>query len=174
MRLGEGGAQRLIEPVGVESLLDQLEAVVVNLALVLVDDFAVRIEVVVTRSIASGKLLVGELLACVHHVIVRQVRPCHLVVAAVGEAQLTRLGLHRLDYHNAVGCLRTVDGGGGGILQDSHRSDAVDVKVVDGFQRTLETVEDKKRLVGVLGHFVAHTHDAGLAANLDVRQTVRV
>ena len=174
MRLGEGGAQRLIEPVGVESLLDQLEAVVVNLALVLVDDFAVRIEVVVTRSITSGKLLVGELLACVHHVIVRQVRPCHLVVAAVGEAQLTRLGLHRLDYHNAVGCLRTVDGGGGGILQDGDACHAVDVEVGDGRQVALETVEDEERLVGVIFVVRLQVGQVRRTADADVQRGVRV
>ena len=53
------------------------------------------------------------------------------------------------DEHDAVTCLRTVDGGRSGILEDFHALDVIRVEVCDRLRT--ETVHDIERIGGAVG-----------------------
>ena len=73
-------------------------------------------------SVVDEVLIILGILAQIHHVeaLHLTVDGQHAVVAELGVAGLTALGG---DEHHTVGTLGTIDGGGGGVLQDFHRND---------------------------------------------------
>ena len=78
-------------------------------------------------AIVDKVLIVFCVFAQVHHVetLDLTVNGQHTIVAELGFASLTALGG---DEHHAVGTLGTIDGGGGGVLQNLHRHDVAGVQ----------------------------------------------
>ena len=93
-------------------------------------------------------------------------------VAVVGDAHgLFLLGaLLRVDQDHAEGGLRTVDGGGGGVLQDGDRLDVIRVDVVQ--RGDLDVVEQDQRGGGtVVGTDLAADADDGVGTDLSRTDT---
>ena len=131
--------------------------------------------ILILADIASGQHLVAELLFGIHQVVVGEVGELEPQVGRIGDPQLPRLGLDRLDDDHTVGSLRTIDGRRSGIFEHRDAGDTVHAQVLNLGDLHLDAVEDEERLIGrivVFGGEVAH--QTGLAANLQIGQPVGV
>ena len=170
MVVRESCAQRLTHPIGIESCHYILVSIIICSTVEVVEYLAIGVE----RAIIAREFLKLKLLSRVHEVVVAQVCPAHIVATVVSETQLACLWLLCLYYYNAVGCLRTVDGCRRGILEDGDALYAVHAHVGYALEGRLETVEDEKRLVGIVAVLVGKAVDARRTVDVDVELGIRV
>ena len=162
-------AQGLRQPIGIHTTCH-----ISQMLLVEVVEFHYHVSRIVGVGVLACHLFELKLLTSVHKVVAAQIGDRYIHGAIVADTQLTGLGLDGFNNDYAVGCLGTVDGGRGGVLKKGHRSNTVNVEVVDSLQRRFETVEDEERLIGVLAQLVTHAQHTRLTTNLYIRHTVRV
>lgn len=166
-------AQRLAEPVGVNAREHVLQLLLVQLPLV--NGFA-------TLNVYSSLKFGIELFLCVHEVVARQVGSLDTHFAAVSHPDAARFRSLALDYYNAIGSTRTVDGCGSCVFQNDNRLHAVGVEVGKRLYGDFKTVHDEQRLVGVSLVLALHGEHVlvgaevhiGTATHTHVGQVVRI
>ena len=163
-------AQRLAHPIGIESCHYILVSVIIGSTVEVIKYLAVLVE----TAVIAREFLKLQLLAGVHKIVVAQVGPAHVVAAVVSETQLACLRLLCLDYYNAVGCLRTIDGCRRSILKNGDALDTVHTHVGDALERGLETVKNEEWLVGVVAVLVRESVDTCRTVDVDVQLGIRV
>ena len=172
MLVADAEPEGLREPVGALALRGALEPLVIKFGPG-GDVLAVPVGVVEAFPAFHLQFFKG-----VAEVVARQVRGFEGDAARVGHGRaVAREGLG-LDDDDAVGAFGTVDGLGGGVLEDGDGLDAVHVHVRDLLQGGFEAVQDEQR--GVAGVQVVALEGLGGgregrgAADLDVGHRVRV
>ena len=167
--VGESRAQRLVQPVGVDTPGDAFQPLVAQVVQPQLVGHAVS-----GVLIHPGKGLELEFLTGIHQIIVRQIGHRDAEIALVGELQTPPLGRLGLDHDHAVRGLRTVDGRRSGVLEQRHRRHAVHIQVHHRLQRRFESVEDEQRLVGVRAVLLLQADHAALAADFEIGHAVGV
>ena len=122
----------------------------------------------------SAVLLHLQFLCCVGKVVAAEVGEAEGHLSRVGHVEAAALWLHGLDDHHAVGCLRTIDGLGGGIFQDGNVLYTVHVHVHHLGERCLEAIDDEQRLVGVGLVLALEIGESRLSSQVDVGQRIGV
>ena len=169
MLMSESGAQRHTEPISVYALFNVTQTRVIKVVkLYLIERIAGVILIYASQSL---KL---QLLARVHEVVIRKVGKVKTVVALVRNLQLALGRSFCLDYYNAVGSLRTVDGCRRSILKQGDRSHTVHVKVHNSLERCLKTIKNEERLVGIRTVFLLQSNNTRLATYFYVWHLVRI
>ena len=169
MLMSKAGAYWFAEPVSVHTSLYFEHSLITK---IVETDLRKRVAGIVL--IDSGKSLEFELLPGIHQVIVTQIGKRYSIITLIRELQSsTRRGLG-FNHDHTIGRLRSIDGGRCGILQDSDRRHPVHIKVHDGLQRGLETIEDEQWLVRVSTVFLLQTGDTRLSSDFNIRHYIGI